>query len=66
VVEDHGAVAAADKVVVAHGVVEFGWEGGGFEDCGDVVVAVGGVGLAGCEMTVYKTEGGIVDDESDY
>lgn len=65
-VEDHGAVATADKVVVAHGVVEFRWEDSGFEDCGDVVVAVRGMGLAGREMTVYETEGGIVDDESDY
>jgi len=51
---------------VAHGVVKFWWEGRGFEDRGDVVVAVGGVRLTGCEMTVYETEGGIVDDESDY
>jgi len=65
-VEDHGSVAAANKVVVAHGIVEFGWEGSRFEDCGDIIVAVSGVGLSRCEMTVYETEGGIVDDETDY
>ena len=65
-IEDHGAVTAANKVVVAHGIVEFGWEGGGFEDCGDIIVAVSGVGLPRCEMTVYETEGGIIDDETHY
>jgi hypothetical protein len=65
-VEDHGAVTAANKVVVPHGVVEFGWEGSRFEDCGDIIIAMGGMGLSCCEMTVYETEGGIIDDETDY
>lgn len=59
-VEDHASVAAADKVVVAGGVVEFGGEGGGFEDVGNVVVAVRCVGLAGCEMAIHKAERRVV------
>ena len=65
-VEDHTSVAAADKVVVPICVVEFGGERGGFEDVGYVVVAVRCVGLAGCQMTIDETKGGIVDDEADY
>jgi hypothetical protein len=51
---------------MTHGIVEFGWESSRFEDCGDVVVAMGGVGLSRCEMTVYETKRRIVDDETDY
>ena len=48
VVKDHGAVAAADVVIDACGGAGLGGEGVSFHDCGDVVVAVGGLGLAGC------------------
>ena len=65
-IEDHTSVAAADKVVVPVCVIQFGGEGGRFEDVGYVVVTVCCVGLAGCQMTIDETEGGIVDDEANY
>ena len=65
VIEDHGAVAAADVVVDARGGAGFGGEGVGFHYCGDVVVAVRGLGLAGCQVAVDQAHGAVVEDEAE-
>lgn len=65
VIEDHGAVAAADVVVDAGGGAGLHGERVGLHDSCNVVVAVRCLGLAGCQVTVDEAHGAVVDDEAE-